>query len=115
MCRPDGPEHGPSDLSSSPAGPIFLDAVGVCSNNGARVRPSASLLLTLVAATLAALPATAAGQTRADTTLQSKLARALAVPHVPKAGAAALAVELATGRAVFARNSSAPLAPASTE
>jgi D-alanyl-D-alanine carboxypeptidase/D-alanyl-D-alanine-endopeptidase (penicillin-binding protein 4) len=86
-----------------------------CSNNGLRVRRPASLLVTLVAATLAALPATAAAQTRADNTLQRKLARALAVPHVPQAGAAALAVELATGRAVFARNSSAPLAPASTE
>jgi D-alanyl-D-alanine carboxypeptidase/D-alanyl-D-alanine-endopeptidase (penicillin-binding protein 4) len=79
------------------------------------MRRPGSLLVTLVAATLAVLPATAAAQTRADSTLQRKLARALAVPHVPQAGAAALAVELATGQVVFARNSSAPLAPASTE
>jgi len=73
-------------------------------------------LVTLVAATvLAALPAAASAQTRADTSLQRKLAKALAVPHVPRTGSAALAVELDSGRAVFTRNVATALAPASTE
>ena len=71
---------------------------------GGRVRRSASLV-TLVAAVLAALPAAAAAETRADAGLQRKLAKALAVPHVPRAGSAAIAVELDTGRAVFTRGS----------
>ena len=72
-------------------------------------------LFTLVAAVLAALPAVAAAQTRADAGLQRKLAKALAVPHVPRTGSAAIAVELDTGRAVFTRNAATALAPASTE
>src|SRR2546421_11971999 len=81
---------------------------------GGRVRRSASLV-TLVAAVLAALPAVAAAQTRADGGLQRKLAKALAVPHVPRTGSAAIAVELVTGRVVFTRNTATALAPASTE
>ncbi|HEX6702789.1 MAG TPA: D-alanyl-D-alanine carboxypeptidase/D-alanyl-D-alanine-endopeptidase, partial [Gaiellaceae bacterium] len=71
-------------------------------------------LVTFAAAVLAALPATAAAQTRADGSLQQRLARALAVPHVPRTSAA-LAVELDTAQPVFSRNATAPLAPASTE
>ena len=37
------------------------------------------------------------------------------MPHVPRAGAAAFAVDLGTGASVFARNAATPLAPASTE
>src|SRR5438105_449185 len=81
---------------------------------GGRVRRSASLV-TLVAAVLAALPAAAAAEPRADGGLQRKLAKALAVPHVPRTGSAAIAVELDTGRAVFTRNAATALAPASTE
>jgi len=71
--------------------------------------------VTLFAVLLAALPAAAEAQTRADSSLQQKLARALAVPHVSRIGSAALAVELDTGSAVFARNATTSLAPASTE
>jgi D-alanyl-D-alanine carboxypeptidase/D-alanyl-D-alanine-endopeptidase (penicillin-binding protein 4) len=78
---------------------------------GRRVRRRVLFLLVLAAA----LPPASAAQTRADGTLQRRLARALSVPHVPRAGAAAIAVDLAAGRAVFARNASLPLAPASTE
>src|SRR2546421_8632695 len=81
---------------------------------GGRVRRPACLF-TLVAAVLAALPAAAAAEPGAAAGLQQKLAKALAVPHVPRAGSAALAVELATGRAVFTRNTATALAPASTE
>jgi D-alanyl-D-alanine carboxypeptidase/D-alanyl-D-alanine-endopeptidase (penicillin-binding protein 4) len=68
-------------------------------------------LLVVVALAIAASPVALA----ADGTLQTKLAHALAVPHVPRAGAAALAVDLGTGAAVFSRNAAVPLAPASTE
>ena len=76
------------------------------------VRPLAA-----VAALLAALALAAAGsaQTRADGALQQRLARALRVPHVSLSQTGALAVELSTGRAIFARNAGAPFAPASTE
>jgi D-alanyl-D-alanine carboxypeptidase/D-alanyl-D-alanine-endopeptidase (penicillin-binding protein 4) len=96
--------------------PSFLDARVQQSKNGPGVRRPVRLLFTIVVLVLAALPAAVAeARTRADGTLQQKLARALAVPHVPRAGAAALAVDLATGRIVFARNGAASLAPASTE
>jgi D-alanyl-D-alanine carboxypeptidase/D-alanyl-D-alanine-endopeptidase (penicillin-binding protein 4) len=85
------------------------------SKNSARVRRLARLLVTLAAVAVTTLPATAAAQTRTDAGLQQKLARALAVPHVPRNGAAALAVELDTASIVFTRNATAPLAPASTE
>ena len=73
--------------------------------------------LAAVAALLAALAlaAAAAAQTRAEPTLQQRLARALRVPHVQPSRTGALAVELATGKTVFTRNATAPFAPASNE
>ena len=79
------------------------------------MRRPARLLVPLVAALFATLPSPAGAQNRADSSLQDKLARALAVPHVSRSGSAALAVELDTGSAVFARNATTSLAPASTE
>jgi serine-type D-Ala-D-Ala carboxypeptidase/endopeptidase (penicillin-binding protein 4) len=60
---------------------------------------------------LAPSPAVAAGQTP----LARKLSRALAVPHVARSRSAALAVDLATGKQLYARNLSLPLIPASNE
>src|SRR5262245_33852965 len=60
---------------------------------------------------LAPSPAAAAGQTP----LARKLSHALAVPHVPRARTSALAVDLATGRQLYARNLRMPLIPASNE
>ena len=73
--------------------------------------------LTTVVALLAALALAAAGAARtgADPALQRKLGRALKVPHVRQRQTGAIAVELATGRPVFTRNSAVPFAPASTE
>jgi len=70
-----------------------------------------------VAAILAALTLAAgsAGQTRAAPTLQQRLARALRVPHVQPAQTGALAVDLSSGKPLFARNAAVPFAPASTE
>jgi serine-type D-Ala-D-Ala carboxypeptidase/endopeptidase (penicillin-binding protein 4) len=69
----------------------------------------------LLAALALALAGAGAAQTRSDPALQKRLARALEVPHVRHARTGAVAVELTTGRTVFARNPSVPFAPASTE
>jgi D-alanyl-D-alanine carboxypeptidase/D-alanyl-D-alanine-endopeptidase (penicillin-binding protein 4) len=47
--------------------------------------------------------------------LTIRLAQALAVPHIDHAREGAVAVDLQTGRVLFARNADLPLAPASTE
>lgn len=60
---------------------------------------------------LAPSPAAAAGQTP----LSRKLSRALAVPHVSRNRTSALAVDLATGKQLYARNLRLPLIPASNE
>ena len=51
----------------------------------------------------------------AQAPLSRRLARALAVPHVSKARSAALAVDLTTGRQLYAHNLSLGLIPASNE
>jgi serine-type D-Ala-D-Ala carboxypeptidase/endopeptidase (penicillin-binding protein 4) len=67
--------------------------------------------LALVAVLLAA-----AGPARAaDPTLETRLAKALAVPHVDPARTAALAVDLRTGSVVFERNPTLSLVPASNQ
>lgn len=65
----------------------------------------------LVAATVAALLAPAA----AGAALDARLANALAVPNVSRTESAAVAFDLDTGEAVYARNASMPLLPASNE
>lgn len=76
---------------------------------GVHRRPVFLTLLCLLAlAAAAAAPA-------ADAPLASRLAEALAVPHVSPASTAGVAVDLRTGTMVFGRNAAAPLAPASTE
>ena len=60
---------------------------------------------------LAPSPAAAANQTP----LARKLSRALAVPHVATAHTSALAVDLVTGKRLYARNLHLPLIPASNE
>jgi serine-type D-Ala-D-Ala carboxypeptidase/endopeptidase (penicillin-binding protein 4) len=47
--------------------------------------------------------------------LAQRLARAIAVPYVARAATGAVAIDLATGRTVFAQNADVPLAPASNE
>jgi D-alanyl-D-alanine carboxypeptidase/D-alanyl-D-alanine-endopeptidase (penicillin-binding protein 4) len=71
------------------------------------------LLAALVAAL--ALAGAAAAQTRTEPVLQKRLARALVVPHVRPSQTGALAVDLATGQALYAQNAAVPLAPASNE
>src|SRR5919197_2876180 len=57
----------------------------------------------------------AVGSPKSRHPLSQRLARALAVPHVPASRSAALAIDLTTGSAVFARNGSLSLVPASNE
>jgi D-alanyl-D-alanine carboxypeptidase/D-alanyl-D-alanine-endopeptidase (penicillin-binding protein 4) len=70
-------------------------------------------LATLVAAF--ALAPLAAAQQTPSAPLTTRLAKALAVPHVNHARSSAIAVDLTTGNIVFARNAHLSLAPASTE
>ncbi len=69
------------------------------------------LLAVFLAAAFLAPPAAAAEQTP----LARRLSRALAVPHVAKSRSAALAVDLVTGKQIYAQNLSLPLIPASNQ
>ncbi|HWL32082.1 MAG TPA: D-alanyl-D-alanine carboxypeptidase, partial [Gaiellaceae bacterium] len=66
-------------------------------------------------ALIALLLALAAPARAADATLATRLAKALAVPHVDPARTAALAVDLRTGTVVFERNATLSLVPASNQ
>jgi serine-type D-Ala-D-Ala carboxypeptidase/endopeptidase (penicillin-binding protein 4) len=72
---------------------------------------AAAVALLVLAPTAPAAAATASGD---PATLSPRLARALAVPHVTPRSSA-VAIDLQTGRVVFAQRSGLPLAPASTE
>ncbi len=69
------------------------------------------VLAVFLAALFFAPPASAAGQTP----LARRLSRALAVPHVAKSRTAAVAVDLTTGKKLYAHNLSLPLIPASNQ
>ena len=77
-----------------------------------RVRARLRLLGVLVACALA-VAGPAGGAPRAPEALSAKLARALQAQGVSRSSA--IAVELGTGRVVYARNPSLPLIPASNE
>ena len=66
-------------------------------------------------AVIVVLFAIAGGAQAADAPLAARLASALAVPGNAPSSSAALAIDLATGQVVFARNADLPLAPASNE
>jgi len=71
-------------------------------------RPVVGLLVLVVLAT----PVVAGAQ---QTPLQTRLAKALRVPHVAPARSAAVALDLATGTVLFTQNPGLSLAPASNE
>ena len=81
-------------------------------DNGAMRR---GLLAVLACAAAVAFPAAGALGSAGSKPLAQRLARALAVPHVPVAGSAAVAVDLTTGSAVFERHPGRALVPASNE
>jgi len=73
--------------------------------------PRRRLVLLLVLGALAC-PVVAGAQ---QAPLQTRLARALRVPHVAPGRSAAVAMDLATGTVLFTQNPALPLAPASNE
>jgi serine-type D-Ala-D-Ala carboxypeptidase/endopeptidase (penicillin-binding protein 4) len=73
------------------------------------------VVVLLIAFACAAGGAAAATARPGASPLATRLARALSVPHVPPARSAAVAVDLASGRALFARNRSLSLVPASNQ
>ncbi len=86
-----------------------LDGTNLGSNNENRVSARARVLL---AALVAALAGPAAAGAAPSSSLQQRLAAALAVG---RGTAGALVVDLSTGAVVFAQNATLPLAPASNE
>ncbi len=80
-------------------------------DNASVTRRYGLLSALLAAAFLAPPPASAAERTP----LALRLGRALAVPHVARSRSAALAVDLVTGKQVYAQNLRLPLIPASNE
>ncbi|TMM33457.1 MAG: D-alanyl-D-alanine carboxypeptidase/D-alanyl-D-alanine-endopeptidase [Actinobacteria bacterium] len=92
--------------------PMPLDRGRTGPDNGAMRR---GLLAVLACAAAVAFPAAGALGSAGSKPLAQRLARALAVPHVPVAGSAAVAVDLTTGSAVFERHAGLALAPASNE
>ena len=85
---------------------------GRARRTGGRHRKRRLGLLAVALALALAAPATSAS---GAPPLRERLARALAVPHVARGLTTALAVDLATGAAVYSQNPGKPLAPASTE
>jgi serine-type D-Ala-D-Ala carboxypeptidase/endopeptidase (penicillin-binding protein 4) len=77
--------------------------------DNARVLRLAAVVLAIVL--LAPPPAAAAGQTP----IARKLSRALAVPHVAKSRTSAVAIDLTSGKQLYAHNLRLPLVPASNE
>jgi serine-type D-Ala-D-Ala carboxypeptidase/endopeptidase (penicillin-binding protein 4) len=81
-------------------------------NNGSVRRATLALL---VCAAALAFPTAGATGSASSKPLAQRLAQALAVPHVPAAHSAAMALDLSTGAVVFGRNPTLSLAPASNE
>jgi serine-type D-Ala-D-Ala carboxypeptidase/endopeptidase (penicillin-binding protein 4) len=89
-----------------------LDLLCIGPNNGSMRRALAAVLACGAALAFAAAGATGSASTKP---LSERLARALAVPHVPAAHSGAVALDLSTGAVVFARNPGLSLVPASNE
>jgi serine-type D-Ala-D-Ala carboxypeptidase/endopeptidase (penicillin-binding protein 4) len=75
----------------------------------------ARIAVAVLAAAVFSSASVASAAEAAPRTLEPRLDRALAVPHVSLAASAAFAIDLDTGEAVYSRNASLPLLPASNE
>jgi D-alanyl-D-alanine carboxypeptidase/D-alanyl-D-alanine-endopeptidase (penicillin-binding protein 4) len=102
---PEGCWRGKGRAAHSPA------AQGPSSASVTMARVRRALSTVALAVVLVAVPAVRA----ATAPLSVRLAQALAVPGYSKPTSAAVAVDVSTGRMVFARNPDLPLAPASNE
>jgi serine-type D-Ala-D-Ala carboxypeptidase/endopeptidase (penicillin-binding protein 4) len=89
-----------------------LDLLRIGPNNASMRRALAAVLACAAALAFAAAGATGSASSKP---LSERLARALAVPHVPAAHSGAVALDLSTGAVVFARNPGLSLVPASNE
>jgi D-alanyl-D-alanine carboxypeptidase/D-alanyl-D-alanine-endopeptidase (penicillin-binding protein 4) len=74
-----------------------------------------ALAALLACAAAVAFPTAGATGSASSKPLTERLAQALAVPHVPAAHSAAMALDLTTGAVVFGRNATLSLVPASNE
>ena len=72
-------------------------------------------VVTVVALLVAFSGSTTATARHDASPVATRLARALAVPHVRQSRTAAVAVELAEGRTIFARHQTLALVPASNQ
>src|SRR5690348_6889815 len=104
--------HGPLGLSWARLRPIVLDLLRIGPNNGSMRRALAAVPACTAALAFAAAGATGSARSKP---LSGRLARALAVPHVPAAHSGAVALDLSTGAVVFARSPGLSLVPASNE
>jgi D-alanyl-D-alanine carboxypeptidase/D-alanyl-D-alanine-endopeptidase (penicillin-binding protein 4) len=75
----------------------------------------ARIVVAVLAAAAFSSTSIASAAEAAPRALEPRLDRALAVPHVSLAASAAFAIDLDTGQAVYSRNASLPLLPASNE
>src|SRR5947199_12023 len=91
---------------------MVLDPSSIGPNNGSMRR---ALAAALVCAAAVAFPNAVATGSASTKPLTQRLAQALAVPHVPAAHSAAMALDLNTGAVVFGRNPGLSLVPASNE
>jgi D-alanyl-D-alanine carboxypeptidase/D-alanyl-D-alanine-endopeptidase (penicillin-binding protein 4) len=73
------------------------------------------VVVTVVTVLVALSGSTTATARHEASPVATRLARALAVPHVPPSRSAAVAVQLADGRAIFARHRTLSLVPASNQ
>jgi D-alanyl-D-alanine carboxypeptidase/D-alanyl-D-alanine-endopeptidase (penicillin-binding protein 4) len=74
-----------------------------------------ALAAVLACAAAVAFPTAGATGSASSKPLTQRLAQALAVPHVPAAHSAAMALDLTTGAVIFGRNATLSLVPASNE
>ena len=91
---------------------MVLDPSHIGPNNGSMRR---ALAAALGCAAAVAFPNAVASGSASTKPLTQRLAQALAVPHVPAAHSAAMALDLNTGAVVFGRNPGLSLVPASNE
>jgi D-alanyl-D-alanine carboxypeptidase/D-alanyl-D-alanine-endopeptidase (penicillin-binding protein 4) len=99
----------------APRGPIALDARDTRGKTGLSVPARVRTVAAVLAAVALSLCGSAAAAGAAPGALEPRLDRALSVPHVSPAASAAFALDLATGEAVYSRNASLSLLPASNE
>lgn len=111
-ARDSNRPNGPSFASVGPSGGGRVDAPRADPDNAGVQGRRLSALVAVLAFWCTAVGVAPAGPQQ-PSRLATKLARALSVPHVQPRLSSAVAVELTTGRTVFARHPARGLVPAS--